>query len=99
MTESRWWPSDNHLNGRILQDRVQRGRELSGSMAEEEVEPINAPVEVHDEVAGDVRPISNSSPSTCWTMRYSNRSVTTTIMPDHHRPSITAGTNGPEPGA
>ena len=39
----------------------------------------------------DVRPISRSSPSTCWKIRYNSRNDTAEIMPGHWRSSITAG--------
>jgi hypothetical protein len=39
----------------------------------------------------DVRPISRTSPSMCWKIRYSSRSDTAEIMPGYWRPSITAG--------
>jgi hypothetical protein len=39
----------------------------------------------------DVRPVSMSSPSTCWKTRYSSRSDMAAIMPNRWRPSITAG--------
>ncbi len=38
----------------------------------------------------DVRPSSRTSPSTCPKIRYSSRSDTVAIMPDHWRPPITA---------
>jgi hypothetical protein len=39
----------------------------------------------------DVRPISRTSPSTFWKIRYSSRSDTVTIMPGMRCPPITAG--------
>ena len=42
----------DHLDARVGQDRVERRRELSGPVADEEPEPGGALAEVHDEVAG-----------------------------------------------
>ena len=42
----------DHLDARIGQDGVERGRELSGPIADEEPEPPDAIAEVHQEVAG-----------------------------------------------
>ena len=42
----------DHLDARIRQHRVERGRELSGPIADEEPEPRDVFAEVHDEVAG-----------------------------------------------
>jgi hypothetical protein len=39
----------------------------------------------------DARPISKSSPSVCWKIRYSSRGDTAEIMPGNWRSSITAG--------
>ena len=43
-----------------------------------------------DVLRGGVRPTSKPSLSTCGKSRYSSRSDTATIMPDHRRPPITA---------
>ena len=42
----------HHFDARIGQHRVERGRELSGAIANEEPEPGDVFAEVHDEVAG-----------------------------------------------
>jgi len=42
----------DHLDARVRQDRVERGRELPGPVADEEPEPGGMFAEVHDEVAG-----------------------------------------------
>ena len=42
----------DHLDPRIGQHRVERGRELSRAIADQESEPRNVFVEVNDEVAG-----------------------------------------------
>ena len=42
----------DHLDTGIGQNRVERGRELSGAVADEEPEPPDVLAEVHDEVAG-----------------------------------------------
>jgi hypothetical protein len=42
----------DHFDARVRQDCVERGRELSGPIADEEPEPRALFVEVHDEVAG-----------------------------------------------
>jgi hypothetical protein len=42
----------DHLDARIGQYGVERGRELSGPIADEEPEPCDVFAEVHDEVAG-----------------------------------------------
>jgi hypothetical protein len=49
-----WTPGRDldHLDPRVRQDRVERGRELSGSIADEEPEPGDVFAEVRDEVAG-----------------------------------------------
>jgi hypothetical protein len=39
----------------------------------------------------DVRPISRSSPSRCWKIKYKSRNDTAEIMPGRCRSSITAG--------
>jgi len=44
------WDLD-HLDARIGQHRVERGRELSGPIADQESEPPDVLAEVHDEVA------------------------------------------------
>ena len=42
-------------------------------------------------LVGDVRPISKSSPSRCWKIRYNSRSDTVTIMPGLRWAPIAAG--------
>jgi hypothetical protein len=42
----------DHLNARIRQHRIERGRELTGPIADQELEPGNTLAEVHHEVAG-----------------------------------------------
>jgi hypothetical protein len=46
-----WWDLD-HLDTGVCQDRVERRRELTGAIADEEPEPGGAVAEVRDEVAG-----------------------------------------------
>ncbi len=46
------WRDLDHFDARVRQDCVERGRELSGPIADEEPEPRALFVEVHDEVAG-----------------------------------------------
>ena len=46
------WRDFEHLDARIGQYRVERGRELSGPVADEEPAPLGALAEVHDEIAG-----------------------------------------------
>jgi hypothetical protein len=47
-----WTPRRNldHLDARVRQDRVERGRELTGPIADEEPEPGGVVTEVHDDV-------------------------------------------------
>jgi pimeloyl-ACP methyl ester carboxylesterase len=45
------WGLD-HLDARVRQYRVERGRELSSAVADEEPEPGDVFAEVHDQVAG-----------------------------------------------
>jgi len=49
-----WTPRRDldHLNSCVRQDRVERGRELSGPVADEESEPADVLAEVHQQVAG-----------------------------------------------
>jgi hypothetical protein len=42
----------DYLDARVRQYGVERGRELAGSIADEEPEPPDVRAEVHDEVAG-----------------------------------------------
>ena len=52
-----WTPRRDldHLDARVRQDRVERGREPPGAVANEEPEPGGALAEIHHEVAGLLR--------------------------------------------
>jgi hypothetical protein len=45
----------DHLDARIMQHGVERGRELTGSIPDQEPEPSDILAEVHHEVAGLLR--------------------------------------------
>jgi hypothetical protein len=51
---ARRWNLD-HLDARVRQDRVERCRELTGPVADEEPKPSDMLAEIHDEVAGLLR--------------------------------------------
>jgi hypothetical protein len=52
-----WTPGRDldHLDAHVRQDRVERTRELTGPIADEEPEPCGTIAEVHYEVAGLLR--------------------------------------------
>ena len=49
----------DHLDTRIGQDRVERGRELSRSVPDQEPEPPDVLAEIHHEVAGLLRSVAS----------------------------------------
>ncbi len=63
-----------------LEHGVERGRELSGSTADEAAEPISAPVEVHDEVASLLR-----RPGTIRVLRHAEDVEAAVVDLDHEQ--------------